>query len=100
MVGCSHPTIEKIVAAAKAAIDRPIHLVIGGLHLLPAKDVETQRIATALHDTWQAEWMAPAHCTGEPAFEMLRQTFGDRYLYTGLGSTVALDPDPVARARR
>ncbi len=99
VVGCSHPTIEKIVEAAKAAIDRPIHLVIGGLHLLPAKDVETQRIATALHDTWQVEWMAPAHCTGEPAFEILRKTFGNRYLYAGLGSTVALGRDPAAGAR-
>ena len=51
VVGCSHPTIEKIVEAAKAAINKPIHLVVGGLHLLPATDEETQRIATALHDT-------------------------------------------------
>ena len=98
VVGCSHPTIEKIVEAAKAAINKPIHLVVGGLHLLPAKDEETQRIATALHDTWKVEWMAPVHCTGEPAFEILKKTFGDRYLYAGLGTTVALGPKPVAGA--
>ena len=92
VVGCSHPTIERVVEAATAAIGKPLHLVIGGLHLLPATDDETQRIATALHDTWKVEWLAPVHCTGEPAFEILKKTFGDRYLYAGLGTTVALSP--------
>lgn len=92
VVGCSHPTIEKIVEAAKEAINKPIHLVIGGTHLLPAKDDEIQRIATALHDTWNIAWIAPGHCTGEPAFAVLKQTFGDRYLYAGLGTTLALGP--------
>jgi 7,8-dihydropterin-6-yl-methyl-4-(beta-D-ribofuranosyl)aminobenzene 5'-phosphate synthase len=96
VVGCSHPTIEKIVEAAKAAINKPIHLVIGGLHLLPATDQETQRIATALHDIWKVQWVAPVHCTGEPAFAILQRTFGDRYLYTGLGTTVPLGPNPLA----
>jgi 7,8-dihydropterin-6-yl-methyl-4-(beta-D-ribofuranosyl)aminobenzene 5'-phosphate synthase len=98
VVGCSHPTIEKIVEAAKAAINKPIHLVVGGLHLLPATDQETQRIATALHDTWKVEWIAPGHCTGEPAFATLKETFGDHYLYAGLGTTVALGAKPVAGA--
>ena len=30
VVGCSHPTIEKIVEAAKNTINKPIHLVLGG----------------------------------------------------------------------
>ena len=92
VVGCSHPTIERIVEAAQAAVNRPIHLVIGGTHLLPASDQETRRIATALRDTWKVEYLAPAHCTGEPAFEILKETFGDRYIYAGLGTTVFLGP--------
>jgi 7,8-dihydropterin-6-yl-methyl-4-(beta-D-ribofuranosyl)aminobenzene 5'-phosphate synthase len=96
VVGCSHPTVERIVEAAKSATNRPIHLVIGGLHLLPANDADTQRIATALHDLWKVGWIAPTHCTGEPAFEILKQTFGDRYLYAGLGTTLALGKDPRA----
>ena len=95
IVGCSHPTIEKIVEATKTMLDRPIHLVIGGLHLLPAKDEEIQRIATSLHQTWKVDWIAPTHCTGEPAFAILKTTFGDRYLYAGLGTTLTLGPNPV-----
>lgn len=94
VVGCSHPTIEKIVEAAQAAIDRPIHVVIGGTHLLPAPEEEIHRIATALRDTWKVRWIAPAHCTGEPAFEILKNTFGDRYIYAGLGTTVELRSNP------
>ncbi|HSC09013.1 MAG TPA: MBL fold metallo-hydrolase [Steroidobacteraceae bacterium] len=93
VVGCSHPTIEKIVENAKATINKPVHLVIGGLHLLPATDEETERIATALHDVWKVNWIAPAHCTGEPAFEVLKKVFGDRYLYAGVGTTLTLGPN-------
>lgn len=91
VVGCGHPTIEKIVEVARATIDKPLHLVVGGLHLLPAKDEEISRIAAALHDTWKVEWIAPVHCTGEPAFAILKETFGDRYLYAGLGTTLTID---------
>ncbi len=98
VVGCSHPTIEKVVEAAKALIDKPIHLVFGGTHLLPAKPDEISRIATALHDQWQVEWIAPVHCTGEQAFAILKQTFGDRYLYAGLGTTLELGPKVTMKA--
>jgi 7,8-dihydropterin-6-yl-methyl-4-(beta-D-ribofuranosyl)aminobenzene 5'-phosphate synthase len=73
VVGCSHPTIEKIVEAAKAVIDKPMHLVFGGTHLLPAQPDEIRRIATALRDDWNVEWIAPVHCTGEPAFAILKR---------------------------
>ena len=98
LVGCSHPTIEKIVEAAAAVIDKPIHLVLGGTHLLPATPDETSRIATTLRDEWQVAWIAPAHCTGEPAFAVLKETFGDRYLYAGLGTTLELGPKVTIRA--
>jgi 7,8-dihydropterin-6-yl-methyl-4-(beta-D-ribofuranosyl)aminobenzene 5'-phosphate synthase len=90
VVGCSHPTIERIVEAAKEATKKPVHLVLGGLHLLPADKEQTQRIVTALHDVWNVGWIAPAHCTGEPAFEVLRRIFDDRYVYAGLGAAVTL----------
>jgi 7,8-dihydropterin-6-yl-methyl-4-(beta-D-ribofuranosyl)aminobenzene 5'-phosphate synthase len=92
VVGCSHPTLEKIVEAARATIDKPIHLVFGGTHLLPAKPDEINRIAASLRDDWKVAWIAPVHCTGEPAFAILRESFGDRYLYAGLGTTLTLGP--------
>jgi 7,8-dihydropterin-6-yl-methyl-4-(beta-D-ribofuranosyl)aminobenzene 5'-phosphate synthase len=98
IVGCSHPTIEKIVEAAKSAINKPIHLVLGGTHLLPAKDDQISSIAVSLRDNWNVRYLAPAHCTGEPAFAILKETFGDRYIYAGLGTTVLLGPKVTVKA--
>src|SRR5262249_4066183 len=84
---CSHSTIEKIVEAAKTAINKPIHLVLGGPHLLPAKDDQISSIAVSLRDSWNVRYVAPVHCTGEPAFAILKEAFGDRYVYAGLGTT-------------
>lgn len=90
VVGCSHPTIEKIVAAASSVINKPIHLVVGGLHLLPANDEEITRIATSLKNNWNIQQIGAGHCTGEPAFKILKETFGESYLYAGLGSIIPL----------
>jgi len=89
VVGCSHPGIDKIVEAA-SSINPRIHLIAGGLHLVVASDSDTGKIVTALHDTYKVQYIAPGHCTGEPAFTALRRTFGGRYLYAGLGTTLAL----------
>src|SRR5262249_519876 len=98
IVGCSHPTIEKIVEAAKGAIDKPIHLVLGGTHLLPAGDDQIRSIAASLHDNWAVRFIAPVHCTGEPAFAILKESFGDHYVYAGLGTTVLLGPKVTVKA--
>jgi len=98
VVGCSHPTIEKVVEAAKAVTNKPIHLVLGGTHLLPARDDQINSIAAALRDRWSVRYIAPVHCTGEPAFAILKEAFGDRYIYAGLGTTVLLGPKVTVRA--
>jgi len=98
IVGCSHPTIEKIIEATKSAINKPIHLVLGGTHLLPAKDDQIGAIAASLRDNWNVRYLAPVHCTGEPAFAILKETFGDRYIYAGLGTTVVLGPKVTVKA--
>jgi 7,8-dihydropterin-6-yl-methyl-4-(beta-D-ribofuranosyl)aminobenzene 5'-phosphate synthase len=98
VVGCSHSTIEKIVEVAKSTINKPIHFVLGGTHLLPAKDDQIGSIAVALRDNWNVRYLAPVHCTGEPAFAILKEAFGDRYIYAGLGTTVLLGPKITVKA--
>jgi 7,8-dihydropterin-6-yl-methyl-4-(beta-D-ribofuranosyl)aminobenzene 5'-phosphate synthase len=93
VVGCSHPGIDKIVEAA-STIDPRIHLIVGGFHLVVASDADIQKIVTALHDTFHVQYVAPGHCTGEPAFTVLKKAFGDRYLFAGLGTTLALSTSP------
>src|SRR5438552_1079633 len=70
----------------------------GGTHLLPAKDDQISSIAVSLRDNWSVRYLAPVHCTGEPAFAILKETFGDRYIYAGLGTTVLLGPKVTVKA--
>ncbi len=98
IVGCSHPTIEKIVEAAKNTINKPIHLILGGTHLLPATNDQISSIAASLRDNWSVRYIAPVHCTGEPAFAILKEAFGDRYIYAGLGTTILLGPKVTVKA--
>ena len=98
IVGCGHPKIEAIVEATRSALDKPIHLVIGGLHLLPASNEEILRIAMTLRDTWDVRFIAPDHCTGERGFGILKEVFGDRYVYAGLGTTLQLGPTVTIKA--
>ena len=89
VAGCSHPGIERIMEASMA-IDKHVHAIFGGLHLVTTSDPEILRIATALYDQWKVDLMAPGHCTGEPAFAAFQKVFGNRYLYAGLGSVIEL----------
>jgi len=91
VVGCSHPGIDKIVEFA-AVINPRIHLVAGGFHLVTSSDPDIQKIVVALHDRFQVEYIAPGHCTGEPAFTALRKAFGDHYVYAGLGTVLKMAP--------
>lgn len=89
VAGCSHPGIEKILAAA-LRLEDPMYCIFGGLHLVLAQEAEIRRIALALRDEWRVANIAPGHCTGEPAFEALSRTFGERYVFAGLGETIDL----------
>jgi 7,8-dihydropterin-6-yl-methyl-4-(beta-D-ribofuranosyl)aminobenzene 5'-phosphate synthase len=89
VVGCAHPGIVKVVEAA-TALDRNIRLAAGGLHLIVASNTEIDQVVTALRDRLNVRSIAPAHCTGEPAFAALAKAFGSRYVFAGLGATVSL----------
>lgn len=87
MVGCSHPGIENIVTQA-AKINTHIHFIAGGVHLVTTPDSLIAKTVVSLKDKWKVDWIAPGHCTGEPAFVALKQAFGERYLYAGLGTVL------------
>jgi 7,8-dihydropterin-6-yl-methyl-4-(beta-D-ribofuranosyl)aminobenzene 5'-phosphate synthase len=96
VVGCSHPGIERIVEAA-TAINPKIHLIAGGFHLVVAPDDVITKTVAALKDRFKVDNIAPGHCTGEPTFAALKNAFGDRYLYAGLGTSIPIGPGTDSR---
>jgi 7,8-dihydropterin-6-yl-methyl-4-(beta-D-ribofuranosyl)aminobenzene 5'-phosphate synthase len=90
VVGCSHAGVEKIVAKVKDDLKRDVALVIGGFHLLPYSAEKITQVVKTLKGSLGVKRVAPAHCTGNLAFKIFRELYGDDYMFAGLGSEVAL----------
>jgi 7,8-dihydropterin-6-yl-methyl-4-(beta-D-ribofuranosyl)aminobenzene 5'-phosphate synthase len=89
VVGCSHPGVENILAAA-AAIDPHLYAVMGGFHLVVTPEAEVRRVAALLHDDLRVERVAPAHCTSELGFSVLMEMFEKHFDAAGLGAVISL----------
>jgi 7,8-dihydropterin-6-yl-methyl-4-(beta-D-ribofuranosyl)aminobenzene 5'-phosphate synthase len=90
--GCSHSGIETILEAA-SAVDPRTEVVFGGLHLVTTPTEEIDVLVENLKTKWKVQTIAPGHCTGEPAFARLKKSYGENYLYAGLGTKVELSAD-------
>lgn len=88
LVGCSHSTVEKIVADTKSYTEKEIALVYGGYHLLPYDHEVLTELSIRLKDELKVKRVAPAHCTGHLAFKILQDHFKENYVFSGLGETV------------
>jgi 7,8-dihydropterin-6-yl-methyl-4-(beta-D-ribofuranosyl)aminobenzene 5'-phosphate synthase len=88
--GCSHAGIEAILETA-STIDPRTEIVFGGLHLVTTPVEEIDTLVGNLQTKWKVQRIAPGHCTGEPAFARLQKAFGEKYVYAGLGTTVAIE---------
>ena len=89
IVGCSHPGIEKVLAAV-SKIDSKIYSVFGGFHLVDIGDADVSRMATSFRDKWKIQRMSPGHCTGQFAFSEFIRVYGSNFDQAGLGSVIAL----------
>jgi 7,8-dihydropterin-6-yl-methyl-4-(beta-D-ribofuranosyl)aminobenzene 5'-phosphate synthase len=89
IVGCSHPGVENILAAA-AKIDPHLYTVMGGFHLVLTPEAEVRRMALVLHDELRVERVAPAHCTSELGFAVFLERFKDHFDGAGLGAVIPL----------
>lgn len=90
LVGCSHSTIEAIVKETLRVRKTNIHLVAGGFHLIPYGGEYIDRLAMRMKDDYGVDAVAPAHCTGQTAFVILRRHFGNLYRFFGLGETLVV----------
>ncbi|MDD5020141.1 MAG: MBL fold metallo-hydrolase [Candidatus Omnitrophica bacterium] len=86
VVGCAHPGIINIVDKVKEHFTKErIYLVLGGLHLKDASRPELNDTISALRARGVSK-IAPMHCTGTQAVELIRKEYGIDFLEAGAGS--------------
>jgi 7,8-dihydropterin-6-yl-methyl-4-(beta-D-ribofuranosyl)aminobenzene 5'-phosphate synthase len=89
VAGCSHPGIERIMAAAMSGASKPdVYMLFGGLHLVQDSDEQINGTLDVLEKTNKVQRIAVGHCTGERAFYLIQQRWGKNDVYAGLGETV------------
>jgi 7,8-dihydropterin-6-yl-methyl-4-(beta-D-ribofuranosyl)aminobenzene 5'-phosphate synthase len=88
ITGCSHSKVEEIILATKQYLGSPIELVEGGFHLFPYDGDYISKVARRMKDEFGVRRVAPAHCTGNLAFKIFRDVYGENYNYAGVESEV------------
>jgi len=97
IAGCSHAGILPMLEQIKQQNGRPLHLVIGGFHLLGQSDTEVRRLAEGMQMLGVA-YVSATHCTGAAAARVFRDVFRDRYVSAGAGAVIDLPLATTAEA--
>ena len=87
LTSCSHRGVINTIRQAQAASGvEKVHAVIGGFHLVPPlTDVYFRQIITALKEI-NPDYLMPAHCTGEPFYEMVRREMPGKVFQSNVGT--------------
>jgi 7,8-dihydropterin-6-yl-methyl-4-(beta-D-ribofuranosyl)aminobenzene 5'-phosphate synthase len=94
VVGCAHPGVVAMVEQAKREAGAPIHMVLGGFHLMDRTRAEARSVAVALQGLGVAH-AGPTHCTGDEAIAAFREVYGDAFVAAGVGRVIEI---PAAAA--
>ncbi len=89
IVGCSHPGIQNIVDFVVDKFGSNVFFLVGGFHLIGKNRWTVQRIARALLP--KVHYIAPSHCTGEPAKKIFKELFKERFVKNGVGQRIEIN---------
>lgn len=91
LLGCAHAgVINTLLYIQKLVEGKPIHAVMGGMHLLSASRERMDR--TIEHLThMNPDLLGPAHCTGTQATSELRAVFSRNWFPCHAGASVEFD---------
>lgn len=93
---CCHGGVDTIIEEVKEAFpDRKVKAMIGGFHLMgltgtgsmSGKPEEIRELAGKLKEL-DVEKIYTGHCTGEPAYQLLKEELGNQLQYFGTGCMV------------
>ena len=87
LTGCAHPGVVSIVERAVGLAGRRILVVAGGYHLHRVSEAAVREVASHLQELGVG-YVAPCHCSGDRAVEIMREAFGTHCLGCGAGVVV------------
>ena len=87
LTSCSHRGVINTIRQAQVASGvEKVHAVIGGFHLVPPlADDYFRRTIAALKEI-NPDYLMPAHCTGEPFYDMVRQEMPGKVFQSNVGT--------------
>jgi 7,8-dihydropterin-6-yl-methyl-4-(beta-D-ribofuranosyl)aminobenzene 5'-phosphate synthase len=86
LLGCSHPGMKNMLDAASTRLNRPIHAIMGGTHLVEARPASLTKSLRYLEDK-AIELIGASHCTGQAAMTQLAET-NKHYFHNHTGSAL------------
>lgn len=95
VVGCAHPGILPMLDQIRRATGKPIHMVLGGFHLLDTPLAEARAIAAAVKSLGVA-FAGPTHCTGDDGIVAFHEVYGDAFVHGGVGQVIQVEAAPPA----
>ena len=90
ITGCAHPGIEKIVEKTKHLIADEVLLIMGGFHLGGANEHLIEEIISAIKESG-VRYVGPCHCSGDPARQLFKTKYGNRYIDVGVGRIIKFE---------
>ena len=113
VTGCAHPGVVEMVRRAKEvgggdALARgptkeiagktwervsasEVYLVLGGFHLGGASEARIEEIIADFRQLG-VQRVAPCHCTGDKAFRLFREAYGEDFIEAGVGLVLNIGP--------
>ncbi len=87
ITGCAHSGIANIVNSVKKQFNEDVYFIIGGLHLKDAPIEAARQVIRELKQSG-AERIAPMHCTGKKAAQLIKEAFNVSCVETQEGSSI------------
>ncbi len=90
VTGCSHPGIVNVINVVKKHfLKERVYFVLGGLHLKDNTDEANSCVIKGMRDLGVRK-IAPMHCTGKRATNMIREAFGYGFERVKEGDSIEL----------
>ncbi len=89
ITGCAHPGIAEVVESAGGPRTGSVDVCVGGFHLKDTDRAGIQRTISSLQRLGIRR-IAPCHCSGEQARDMMREVFGSGYIEAHVGRRIAI----------